>query len=88
MLIIATPDTVSVRRMAQVARTLNPAIEIVVRTHSEEEARLLKKEKVGTVFFGEQELALAMIRHALARRGIEFPDSLVDRGDGGASPAA
>ena len=88
MLIIATPDTVSVRRMAQVARTLNPAIEIVVRTHSEEEARLLNKEKVGTVFYGEQELAFAMIRHALARRGIEFPDSLVDRGDGGASPAA
>lgn len=28
MLVIATPDTVSVRRMAEVARTLNPAIEL------------------------------------------------------------
>jgi CPA2 family monovalent cation:H+ antiporter-2 len=70
MLIIATPDTVSVRRMAEIARTLNPAIEIVVRTHSEEEASMLEKEGVGTVFYGEKELASAMMRHALERRGI------------------
>jgi CPA2 family monovalent cation:H+ antiporter-2 len=70
MLIIATPDTVSVRRMAEIARTLNPAIEIVVRTHSEEEASMLQKEGVGTVFYGEHELATAMTRYALQRRGI------------------
>jgi CPA2 family monovalent cation:H+ antiporter-2 len=75
MLIIATPDTVSVRTMAEIARTLNPAVEIVVRTHSEEEARLLAKESIGTVFFGEQELALAMTRHVLARRGIQGSDA-------------
>jgi CPA2 family monovalent cation:H+ antiporter-2 len=70
MLIIATPDTVSVRRMAQIARTLNPGIEIVVRTHNEYEALLLQKERVGTVFYGERELASAMTSHVLARRGI------------------
>jgi len=73
MLVIATPDTVSVRRMAEVARTLNPAIEIALRTHSEEEARLLSKDNVGMVFFGEHELASAMTRHVLARRGIAAP---------------
>jgi CPA2 family monovalent cation:H+ antiporter-2 len=71
MLVIATPDTVAVRHMAEVARTLNPAIEIVVRTHDEEEARLLAAEPLGKVFFGEQELALAMTRHVLTRRGID-----------------
>jgi CPA2 family monovalent cation:H+ antiporter-2 len=71
MLIIATPNTVSVRRMAEIARTLNAAIEIVVRTHNEQEASLLQKERVGTVFYGEHELASAMTRHVLARRGIE-----------------
>jgi CPA2 family monovalent cation:H+ antiporter-2 len=69
-LVIATPDAVSVRQMATIARTLNPAIEIVVRTHSDDEARLLAEERVGTVFFGEQELAGAMARHVLGRRGI------------------
>ena len=73
MLIIATPDTVSVRRMAEIARTLNPAIEIIVRTHDAEEAALLEKERVGTVFYGEHELASAMTRHVLARRGIDLP---------------
>jgi CPA2 family monovalent cation:H+ antiporter-2 len=71
MLVIATPDTVGVRRMTEIARTLNPAIEIVVRTHDEEEARLLAEDQLGKVFFGERELALAMTRHVLARRGID-----------------
>ena len=71
MLIIATPDTVSVRSMAEIAHTLNPAIEILVRTHDAEEAALLEKQLVGTVFYGEHELASAMARHVLARRGIE-----------------
>ena len=74
MLVIATPDTVSVRRMAEIARTLNPAVEIVVRTHDEEEADLLRKENVGVVFFGEHELASAMTRHVLARRGLAIPE--------------
>jgi CPA2 family monovalent cation:H+ antiporter-2 len=80
MLVIATPDTVSVRRMAEIARTLNPAIEIVVRTHDEEEAHLLTKENVGVVFFGEHELASAMTRHVLARRGLETPGPTLEKG--------
>ncbi len=83
MLVIATPDTVSVRRMAEIARSLNPSIEIVVRTHDEEEADLLRKENVGTVFFGEHELASAMTRHVLARRGIEIPEPMANRGNSG-----
>lgn len=65
MLVIATPDTVDVRRMVEIARMLNPRIEIVVRTHSEEEADLLRRENVGRIFMGEHELALGMTRHVL-----------------------
>jgi CPA2 family monovalent cation:H+ antiporter-2 len=67
MLVIATPDTLDVRRMIAIARTVNPRIETVVRTHSEEEAVLLEKEKAGKVFLGEHELAIAMTRHVLGR---------------------
>jgi CPA2 family monovalent cation:H+ antiporter-2 len=67
MLVIATPDTLDVRRMIETARTVNPRIETIVRTHSEEEALLLEKENAGKVFLGEHELALAMIRHVLER---------------------
>jgi CPA2 family monovalent cation:H+ antiporter-2 len=67
MLVIATPDTLDVRRMIEIARTVNPRIETVVRTHSEEEAVLLEKENVGKVFLGEHELAIAMTRYVLER---------------------
>jgi CPA2 family monovalent cation:H+ antiporter-2 len=67
VLVIATPDTLNARRMIETARTVNPRVEIIVRTHSEEEAALLEKENAGTVFFGEHELARSMIHHVLER---------------------
>ena len=76
MLVIATPDTLNVRKVVEIARTLNPSIEVVVRTHNEEEAALLQNEHIGTVFLGEQELALGMTRHVLRRRGVDVPGPL------------
>jgi CPA2 family monovalent cation:H+ antiporter-2 len=70
MLVIATPDTLDVRRMIEIARTLNPRIETVVRTHSEEEAALLEKEHAGKLFMGEHELAAGMTRHVLERYAV------------------
>jgi monovalent cation:H+ antiporter-2, CPA2 family len=67
MLVIATPETVHVRKMVEIARMLNPRIDIVVRTHSDEEADLLRRDNVGEVFMGEHELAAGMTRHVLAR---------------------
>jgi CPA2 family monovalent cation:H+ antiporter-2 len=67
LLVIAIPDTIGVRQMASHARLLNPGIEIVVRSHNEEEARRLEEEIAGRVFVGDQELALAMSRHVLER---------------------
>jgi CPA2 family monovalent cation:H+ antiporter-2 len=63
MLVVATPDTFHVRAMIETARALNPDIRIAVRTHSEEDAALLRSERAGTVFIGEQELAKAMAAH-------------------------
>jgi CPA2 family monovalent cation:H+ antiporter-2 len=67
MVVIATSDPLQVRRMAETARMLNPRIEIVMRTHSEEEAELLRRDKVGEVFMGEQELARGMAQFVLAK---------------------
>jgi CPA2 family monovalent cation:H+ antiporter-2 len=67
ILVIATPDTVGVRKMVGIARQLNPKIEIVLRTHSDEEAILLRQENAGVVFMGEHELAKAMTEHVVGR---------------------
>lgn len=70
MLVIATPDTLDVRQMAETASTLNPGIEIVVRTHNEAEGELLQSEqRIGRVFIGERELASAMAVFVLGRFG-------------------
>lgn len=65
MLVVATPDTFRVRAMIEIARALNPGIQTVVRTHSQGEAELLRSEKAGKVFVGEQELAASMSKYVL-----------------------
>jgi len=67
VLVVAIPDTMNVRQMMETARTLNPAIETVIRSHNEEEAQLLTREMAATVFLGEQELAQAMARDVVRR---------------------
>ena len=71
LLVIATPDTLNVRRMIEIARTVNPRIETVVRTHSEQEAELLEKEGAGKIFLGEHELASSMSQYVLGRYAVK-----------------
>jgi CPA2 family monovalent cation:H+ antiporter-2 len=65
MLVICTPDTFHVRAMIETARALNPAIKTVVRSHNDAEAELLRSERAGQIFIGEQELAKGMSEHVL-----------------------
>ena len=64
-LVIAVPDTSRVRRMVELARMLNPGIQAVLRSHTDEETRLLTQANLGTVFMGEEQLAAAMAEHVL-----------------------
>jgi len=65
MLVIATADTIDVRKMVETAKLLQSAIKIVVRTDSESEFDFLKQEDIGQVFYGEEELARGMSRFIL-----------------------
>ncbi len=67
MLVIASPDTARARAMLDIARRLNPGVQTVVRTHSDEEAALMKRERVDAVFMGEHELARGMARATIER---------------------
>lgn len=67
MLVIAIPDSLNIRKMVEIARMLNPPVAVVVRTHNEEEADLLRTEQLGEVFLGEHELARSMVDHVVAR---------------------
>ncbi|PRD65151.1 YbaL family putative K(+) efflux transporter [Malikia granosa] len=69
MLVVTTPDPLDMRQMVETARTLNPGIEIVLRSHSEQESELLRRDGIDQVFVGEEELAKSMSGHVLARLG-------------------
>ena len=80
MLVIATPETIEVRQMVQVARTLNPRIAVVLRSHNAEEADLLTSEGAGRVFVGEDTLATAMVGHVESMlEGRDAPDPGAER---------
>ncbi|RPJ48344.1 MAG: Kef family K(+) transporter [Betaproteobacteria bacterium] len=67
ILVIAMSDSARARLMIDTAHTLNPSIEIIVLTHSDEEAELLKSDRPDRVFIGEHELAQGMTRYVLDR---------------------
>ena len=67
MLVVATPDLINISQMVDTARRINPAVEIVLRTHSQDEMNFLRQEKMGEVFFGEEELAKNILGHILKR---------------------
>lgn len=91
MLVVAIPDTLHIRKMVEISKTLNPSVAVVLRTHNEEEADLLSKESLGTVFLGERELARGMTAHILqslhrgANTGRAASGRTVDAADEGRS---
>jgi len=65
VLVIAVPDALRARSMIEICNALNPRATTAVRTHSDEEAAVLRKGNAGKVFVAERELALSMTRHVL-----------------------
>ncbi len=90
LIIIATPEGFQTRRIIILARELNPAIEIAVRTHSELEVSYLEKQRVGLAVMGERELAFGLLEFALRTLGMSEDRARVAvhrlrvSGDGGA----
>jgi len=71
MLVIATPDMLAVRRIVDLARSVNPSLEILVRAHNEDEAELFERDRVGFAYLEERELARSMTRRVFERFGAD-----------------
>ncbi len=70
LIVVATPDSFLARRIVEVARQLNPAIDVVVRTHAESEFQALEALGAGRVVMGERELARSMLEYSLCSLGV------------------
>jgi monovalent cation:H+ antiporter-2, CPA2 family len=69
MLVVASPDTYQARRVTEIARRINPRLEVAARTHSENAQTYLESHGVSRTFMGERELALSMAHYALMFMG-------------------
>ena len=67
VLVISTPDPISVSRIIETAKTLNPQVEVVLNARSEDEARMYEEAGYGEVFVAERELGVNMSRHVIDR---------------------
>jgi CPA2 family monovalent cation:H+ antiporter-2 len=70
LVVVATPDGFQARRIVELAQRQKPGIDIVVRTHSENELKALQALKVGQAVMGERELANGMLEYALRSLGV------------------
>jgi CPA2 family monovalent cation:H+ antiporter-2 len=72
LLVVAMSDPLATRRLVEEAYRQDPDLTIIARTHSESERNYLRQHQVDAIL-AEQELALTMNRHALARLGRAVP---------------
>ncbi|MEO7520979.1 MAG: cation:proton antiporter, partial [Gemmatimonas sp.] len=71
LLVIATPEPYHARHIISMARAQTPGIDIIVRTHSDEEQTLFEGLGVSRALMGERELAFGMAYHSLRSLGCE-----------------
>lgn len=86
LLVIASPDPYHARHIISIARAKNPSIEIVVRTHSDQEQALFESLGVNKALMGERELAFGMAYYSLRGLGVDDDraDDIVQQLRGGA----
>lgn len=71
LLVIATPDPYHARHVIELVRAKNPDIDIVVRTHADQEQELFEQLGVSKALMGERELAFGMAYHSLRSAGCD-----------------
>ncbi len=67
VLVIALSDPVGVRKMVDTAKTLNPAVAVVLGSRTKDEAQLYAQENLGTVVLWDEELAKGLTTQVLAQ---------------------
>ncbi len=73
LVVIALPDPGVVRQVARTMMDNYPTVDVVLRTHSDEQAASLRSDGFGSVVFGEEKLADAMMESVMRRVGDAGP---------------
>ncbi|HEY0928303.1 MAG TPA: cation:proton antiporter [Gemmatimonas sp.] len=71
LLVVATPDPYHARHVIELVRAKNPDIDIIVRTHNDQEQEHFERLGVSKALMGERELAFGMAYHSLRSIGCD-----------------
>ena len=65
LLVISPMDIIDIHKIVDIAKTLNPQIQVLVCAESKEEAEAIRRDNVGAVYYAKEEMAKNMSNHIL-----------------------
>ena len=65
LLVISPMDILDIHRIVDIAKQLNPEIQVLICAESKEEAAVIRDENIGEVFYAKEEMAKNMSHHIL-----------------------
>ncbi len=65
LLVLSPMDFLDIHKIVDIAKTLNPQIQVLVCAESKEEAEVIRRENIGQVYFAKEEMAINMTNHIL-----------------------
>ena len=65
LLVLSPMDILDIHKIVDIAKTLNPQIQVLICAESKQEAEVIRKENIGDVYFAKEEMAKNMSNHIL-----------------------
>lgn len=65
LLVISPMDILDIHKIVDIAKMLNPSIQVLVCAESKEEAEVIRRDNVGKVYYAKEEMAKNMSNHIL-----------------------
>ncbi|MCL6237977.1 MULTISPECIES: cation:proton antiporter [Acinetobacter] len=65
LLVISPMDILDIHKIVDIAKMLNPSIQVLVCAESKEEAEVIRRDNVGEVYYAKEEMAKNMSNHIL-----------------------
>ena len=65
LLVLSPMDIVDIHKIVDIAKTLNPQIQVLLCAESKEEAEVIRRDNIGDVYYAKEEMANNMSDHIL-----------------------
>ena len=65
LLVLSPMDILDIHKIVDIAKTLNPQIQVLVCAESKQEAEVIRNDNIGEVYFAKEEMAKNMSNHIL-----------------------